>query len=401
MILWIARAALILALVAAYLSHMHSFAGPGTPIFRLLALSALLAPVSFYIYVLLRRAASFFLPKISKTKREMIVLLLAAVILIPSMPIFSLSLLFLLHVVVLASVCEILYGAARIVSSQTAQKIRPLYRSGLVPLLGALLFFAYGFWNMHTVTARTEVIHGGAAIPPAGYTVIFLSDLHFENSMTPADLSAYAEEIAAAKPDAVILGGDIVDERTSKEGMHAAFSVLGNIPTTYGVYYIYGNHDRALYTSEPAFSEDELADTIRAADIHILRDESTLLTPTLTLTGREDRSRERQTGTPRLSHKMLAENLPQGAYHILADHQPREWQEASDAGFSLLLSGHTHRGQIWPVGLAIEALDKDTFVYGHKKEGNLDFLVSSGIAGWGYPIRTEGNCEYVIVILIP
>ncbi len=401
MILWIARAALILALVAAYLSHMHSFAGPGTPIFRLLALSALLAPVSFYIYVLLRRAASFFLPKISKTKREMIVLLLAAVILIPSMPIFSLSLLFLLHVVVLASVCEILYGAARIVSSQTAQKIRPLYRSGLVPLLGALLFFAYGFWNMHTVTARTEVIHGGAAIPPAGYTVVFLSDLHFENSMTPADLSAYAEEIAAAKPDAVILGGDIVDERTSKEGMHAAFSVLGNIPTTYGVYYIYGNHDRALYTSEPAFSEDELADTIRAAGIHILRDESAILTPTLTLTGREDRSRERQTGTPRLSHKMLAENLPQGAYHILADHQPREWQEASDAGFSLLLSGHTHRGQIWPVGLAIEALDKDTFVYGHKKEGNLDFLVSSGIAGWGYPIRTEGNCEYMIVILIP
>ncbi len=401
MILWIARAALILALVAAYLSHMHSFAGPGTPIFRLLALSALLAPVSFYIYVLLRRAASFFLPKISKTKREMIVLLLAAVILIPSMPIFSLSLLFLLHVVVLASVCEILYGAARIVSSQTAQKIRPLYRSGLVPLLGALLFFAYGFWNMHTVTARTEVIHGGAAIPPAGYTVVFLSDLHFENSMTPADLSAYAEEIAAAKPDAVILGGDIVDERTSKEGMHAAFSVLGNIPTTYGVYYIYGNHDRALYTSEPAFSEDELADTIRAAGIHILRDESALLSPALTLTGREDRSRERQTGTPRLSHKMLAENLPQGAYHILADHQPREWQEASDAGFSLLLSGHTHRGQIWPVGLAIEALDKDTFVYGHKKEGNLDFLVSSGIAGWGYPIRTEGNCEYVIVILIP
>ncbi len=401
MILWIARAALILALVAAYLSHMHSFAGPGTPIFRLLALSALLAPVSIYIYALLRRAASFFLPKISKTKREMIVLLLAAVILIPSMPIFSLSLLFLLHIVVLASVCEILYGATRIVSSQTAQKIRPLYRSGLVPLLGALLFFAYGFWNMHTVTARTEVIHGGAAIPPAGYTVVFLSDLHFENSMTPADLSAYAEEIAAAKPDAVILGGDIVDERTSKEGMHAAFSVLGNIPTTYGVYYIYGNHDRALYTSEPAFSEDELADTIRAAGIHILRDESALLSPTLTLTGREDRSREHQTGTPRLSHKMLAENLPQGAYHILADHQPREWQEASDAGFSLLLSGHTHRGQIWPVGLAIEALDKDTFVYGHKKEGNLDFLVSSGIAGWGYPIRTEGNCEYVIVILIP
>ena len=401
MILFLARAALVLALIAAYVSHMASVTGPGTPVFRMLSLSVLLVPVSFYVYVLIRRAASLFLPRLSKIRREIFVLLLAAIVLLPSMYIFSLSLLFLLHLVVLALGCEIVYAAARIVSSKTAQKIRPIYRSGLVPLLGAAIFFGYGFWNMHTVTARTEIVHGGAAIPSAGYTVVFLSDLHFGNARTAADLAACAKEIAATKPDVVILGGDIVDERTSKDEMHAAFSILGNIPATHGVYYIYGNHDRALYTSEPAFSETELADTIRAAGIHILRDESMALTPTLTLTGREDRSRERQTGTPRLSHKALAENLPQHAYHILADHQPREWKEAADAGFSLLLSGHTHRGQIWPVGLAIEALDKDTFVYGHKKEGNLDFLVSSGIAGWGYPIRTEGKCEYVIVKLLP
>ncbi len=396
-----ARAALILALIAAYVSHMQSVTGPGTPVFRMLSLSVLLVPVSFYVYILLRRAASVFLPRLSETKREIWVLLIAAAVLLPSMYIFSLSLLFLLHLVVLALACEIFYAVTRLVSSKTAQKIRPLYRSGLVPLCGAILFFAYGFWNMHTVTARTEIIHGGAAIPQAGYTVVFLSDLHFENSMTPADLAHYAEEISAKKPDAVILGGDIVDERTSRAGMHAAFSILGNIPATYGVYYIYGNHDRALYTSEPAFSETELAETIRAAGIHILRDESVTLAPGLTLTGREDRSHERQTGTPRLPHATLAQNLSPDAYHILADHQPREWKEAAAAGFSLLLSGHTHRGQIWPIGLAIEALDKDTFVYGHKKEGNLDFLVSSGIAGWGYPIRTEGHCEYVVVKIVP
>ncbi len=401
MIRFAARAALVLALIAAYVSHMQSVTGPGTPVFRMLSLSVLLVPVSFYVYILLRRAASVFLPRLSETKREFFVLLIAATVLLPSMYIFSLSLLFLLHLVVLALACEIFYAATKLVFSKTAQKIRPLYRSGLVPLCGAILFFAYGFWNMHTVTARTEIIHGGAAIPQAGSTVVFLSDLHFENSMTPADLARYAEEISAKKPDAVILGGDIVDERTSRAGMHAAFSVLGNIPATYGVYYIYGNHDRALYTSEPAFSETELAETIRAAGIHILRDESVTLTPALTLTGREDRSRERQTGTPRLPHAALAQNLSPGAYHILADHQPREWKEAATAGFSLLLSGHTHRGQIWPIGLAIEALGKDTFVYGHKKEGNLDFLVSSGIAGWGYPIRTEGNCEYVIVKIVP
>ena len=395
----LSRLALILLLIAAYLRHLHGITGPGTPIFRMLTLSLLLAPVSFYIYILLRRSAKYFLPHANPLHLEALVLLASAVILVPSMYIFGLPLLFVLHVVVLALLMEIVRLALKLFG-RISPRFQNLYKSGALPLLGALFIFAFGYVNMHTVHPRYETIHGGAAIPEAGYTVVFLSDLHFENSMTPEDLAGYAADISKINPDIVILGGDIVDERTSNAGMHAAFKILGNIQAKSGVYYIYGNHDRALYTADPAYTEKELSETIRASGITVLSDESVEISPHLTLTGREDRSAPMRTGIPRASHKALAASLPKEAYHILADHQPREFSDAAGAGFHLMLSGHTHHGQIWPIGHAVAALDKDTFIYGHKKEGNTDILVSSGIAGWGYPIRTQGQCEYEIIKIV-
>ena len=62
-----------------------------------------------------------------------------------------------------------------------------------------------------------------------------------------------------------------------------------------------------------------------------------------------------------------------------------------------MLSGHTHAGQIWPVGLITSLFDKGTINYGQRQVGNLDVIVSSGMAGWGYPVRTGKHCEYVVV----
>ena len=64
-----------------------------------------------------------------------------------------------------------------------------------------------------------------------------------------------------------------------------------------------------------------------------------------------------------------------------------------------MLSGHTHNGQIWPLGLIVQALDKGTILYGHEVRGGMDVIVSSGLVGWGYPMRTEGHSEYVTVHL--
>lgn len=66
-----------------------------------------------------------------------------------------------------------------------------------------------------------------------------------------------------------------------------------------------------------------------------------------------------------------------------------------------MMSGHTHAGQIWPAGMFIKYVMNDTFDYGYIKKDNLDVIVSSGIAGWKFPIRTEEHSEYVILDILP
>ena len=61
------------------------------------------------------------------------------------------------------------------------------------------------------------------------------------------------------------------------------------------------------------------------------------------------------------------------------------------------LSGHTHAGQIFPAGLLTERIFG--FSYGQYWQDGCCVVVSSGVAGWGFPIRTEKQCEYVVIHL--
>ena len=80
----------------------------------------------------------------------------------------------------------------------------------------------------------------------------------------------------------------------------------------------------------------------------------------------------------------------------MADHQPVEIEENIAQEVDLQVSGHTHGGQIWPVGLLTELLGQ--YNYGNYSEkNNFELVVSSGYTGWRYPIRTGKHCEFVMI----
>lgn len=89
-------------------------------------------------------------------------------------------------------------------------------------------------------------------------------------------------------PDFLVLGGDIVEENTSYESMQEIFAMAGKVKTKYGVYYVYGNHDRQPYTTNKAYTEKQLDETIEKNGIHILKDSYTIINDEIILLGRDD-----------------------------------------------------------------------------------------------------------------
>ncbi len=269
---------------------------------------------------------------------------------------------------------------------------RWLLRAGIVPVLITAITFGYGSYNMNHIdeiryTVRSDKLDGD-------YRVVFLSDIHYATVQRTAVLRESVDRINALGADLVILGGDLLDEGTSHAEMEECFAVLGDLKSTYGTYLVFGNHDRQRYADAPAYTEEELIATIEANGITILTEELVPIGDDLLLLGREDMGARRDC----LSPEALAAEVDTDRFLLTADHQPNRPDEDAAIGTDLLLSGHTHSGQIFPVGHLTFFFRG--YIYGRYEHGDMTVLVSSGFAGWGFPIRTQGESEYLVVDLI-
>jgi hypothetical protein len=177
--------------------------------------------------------------------------------------------------------------------------------------------------------------------------------------------------------------------------MQEVFQLFSELSSRYGTYYVYGNHDCQPYSSQPFYTEEELTQTIQNNGITILEDDYMEIGDDLILAGRADAGWGNSSG--RASVETILKDVDMDKYVIVADHQPIEAAENDAQNVDLQISGHTHAGQLWPIGLIME-LSGD-YNYGLYKSGNCDVIVSSGFTGWGYPIRTEEHCEYVDIVL--
>lgn len=282
------------------------------------------------------------------------------------------------------------------------KRIRPgckrwdvIYRCGLVPMLLSALMMGYGFWNMNQVVRTDYRIETEKAAGEKGYRIVMISDLHYGTIKGLDHLKACVERIEEEEPDLVVLCGDLVDEGTTRERMEEAMAVLGSIRCPMGVYFVYGNHDRTRYAGNPHFTAEELEQTVIAAGIHVLADEAAQPEGGFTVIGRDDRSFP-QNGQ-RKSLEELTKDVDRTDFILLLDHQPCELEAADAAGCDMMLSGHTHAGQIWPAGQLSQAAGIVELNYGYRKLNRLQVIVSSGLVGWGYPMRTSRHCEYVVI----
>ena len=261
-----------------------------------------------------------------------------------------------------------------------------------VSLIFGVLFFVFGVINMQIVTPKTHTYSSEKLT--AEHTVVFLADLHVGSAQPFSVTEKTIGEIKALHPEATILGGDIVDDYTTKEEMEATFRLFADFETP--VYYLYGNHDRqghADYAGGRKFTQAELEAALQANGVILLKDAFAEIAPDLMLLGREDLSE----GEGRVAASALVNPHPE-AYLIVADHQPVAFKENLSTGADLQLSGHTHAGQLFPLGTFFRLF---SYCYGDYTEGNAVMNVSAGACGWRMPLRTQAGCHYEVIQLKP
>lgn len=356
--------------------------------------------VAIYIYRKVRGAVVCFLPAWTKKKQEILSGVLAIVLVVPALWIYGTWVIILLHITAFLLIID---GIALIVRKIHKGEFKSgicykIYKSGIIAILMAALMCGYGRYNIFHVVRTEYTVQTQKNIRSEGYKLVLLSDLHYGVTMNDAQLQEVVDRINNENADIIVLDGDIVDESTTFEQMKSAFRILGQAESKYGVYYVYGNHDKNNYASKPNYTAETLADTIRGSGIKILEDDTTLINQEVVLIGRADWS---DTNGNRKDISTLVGGLNNKQEWIVLDHQPAEYENVEKAGADLILSGHTHAGQIWPAGLFASILHFDDLNYGKIQHGNLNAIVTSGIAGWAYPIRTEKHSEYVVLNIMP
>lgn len=210
--------------------------------------------------------------------------------------------------------------------------------------------------------------------------IVMLSDLHAGFHNRRAEVGRWVDMINAEQADLILIAGDMIDGNVRPllaQGTAEEWKRL-NAPTIACL----GNHEYIT-------GIDKAIDLITGTDICLLRD-STITIDNVTIVGRDDRSNR-----SRKSVEQLTRDIPHDNYIILLDHQPFQLEEAEQNGVDLQVSGHTHRGQVWPLNWVTKKMYECD--YGQYRRGNTDYYVSSGLGLWGGKFRIGTSSEYAVI----
>lgn len=293
--------------------------------------------------------------------------------------------LLLLHLVVFWLLCDLGWWIAEKIRKKKPRR----YYAGIAAIALTVVYMGAGWFFAHHVFVTDY--HLTTEKEVGRLCIVQISDSHLGVTLSGKEFAKEMEKVQSQNPDLVVITGDFVDDDSSKEDMLTACEALGELKTTYGVYFIYGNHDDG-YFRKGTFTPAELRKALTDNGVVILEDETVLIDNRFYLVGRKDRS-----ARDRLSMEELTRDLDPAKYTLVLDHQPTDFEAQTEAKADLVLSGHTHGGHIFPTGLVGVWFGGNDLCYGMEVRESSTFIVSSGISGWAMPFKTGCISEIVVI----
>ena len=219
------------------------------------------------------------------------------------------------------------------------------------------------------------------AQPEKRMRLVFFSDLHIGEAMTPDYIARAVKLIQDQQPDLILCGGDFIDHRAVYAYDPRVMASLRSLHAPMGVYYVLGNHEY----------RDDLEANIRwVSEVGgtLLRD--SIAFPgngPLTLIGRDD-----WVNGDRKPFEVIANEAdPLRGPVVLMEHTPASIDSIGDSPVDLILCGHTHGGQIWPGQLMVWW--RYGMVSGTRPVGEREVCISSGIGSAGATYRVGTRSE--------
>ena len=204
-----------------------------------------------------------------------------------------------------------------------------------------------------------------------GLKIVHFSDLHYGMTVDEEKLTKLVDMINKTKPDIVIFTGDLVDRKTkvTDNVINALTKSLSNIESVYGKYYVTGNHDKENASYNLIMNNSNFKSLDETYEIIYSKDNSTLFVAGMDI----DKNLNQNT--------IEAINLNDYNYKILASHYPDKIDEILKYNFNLIVSGHSHNGQVrLPVfGAIIKPHNAKKYYDPYYKIDNTDVYISGGI----------------------
>lgn len=270
------------------------------------------------------------------------------------------------------------------------------YYAGYIAIIISILSLFAGWYLNHHVWITKYTLNTSKEISPL--RIILFADSHMGTSFAVEGFKKHLNTIQKMNPDIVVVTGDYVDDGTTQKEMILATKALGQLKTKYGVYFVFGNHDKGYYGSERrGFSGDDLVNELKKNGIYVLRDETVLINNDFYVIGRRDLSEVTEQRKKRTSMADLVAPLDKNKYMIVLDHQPADYKNQEKVGVDLVLSGHTHGGQLFPLNQVGKWIGANDLIYGHERRGKTDFIVTSGISSWAIQFKTGTKSEFVVI----
>ena len=258
------------------------------------------------------------------------------------------------------------------------------WQSALAIFVMIFGIFLYG--NLHYKNKVRVPLELKSSKPlPREYRAVMLSDLHLGYHNPRQEFARWVDMINAEKPDFILVAGDIIDGSMRpllEEKVAEEFHRL-KAP----VYACLGNHE--YYAGEPQAQQ-----FYKDAGIHLLIDEAATIDSSIVIVGRDDRTNMRRKPVKDLVNGLVNVQSP---YIIVLDHQPYNLDRSEAAGVDFQLSGHTHRGQVWPISWITDRIYECS--WGSHQLGSTQYYVSSGIGIWGGKFRIGTQSEYVVATI--